>query len=358
MVIFVFRSGFTSGVLKKGGCLFRFSTEGFAVMLRVESSLYCMAVRICRLMLVALIFAPLEAVSVTLTLSKEGPKTAYEGEVIEYSLEIVNTGNSAIEGIEVLEALPMEVDFVDATPTPGGVYNPVTGVWALQILATVEQDNTAGLTIQALVGTNLIADPAMFISTTNRADIVVPVLPEPITAEVITNIVCGFCIDWEILSVEPDIEDKVDNDGYKSKYIFYVKIANNGPVKSDATVQITHFGISGGGVGHVELNPSQPVAVSLDAGKVQTITYSTGWTNGPDSDFKVSWGFEVNDVSLMDPILSNTASGSFEGDVKGGSGGGGCTISEQKAIDILWLFFLILTCVWYSNRKIQLLGIK
>jgi uncharacterized repeat protein (TIGR01451 family) len=323
------------------------------VTLRFDSSASGMQVIVYRFMCIVLLVSPLEAESDTLTLSKEGPKTAYEGDLIEYSLEILNTGGSAIEGIEVLDALPVEVDFVDATPTPDGMYNPVTGAWTLPALGTGEQDNTAGLTIQALVGTNLSADTATFVSTTNRADIVAPILPEPITAEVTTNIVCAFCIDWEILSVKPDFEGKVDDDGYKDRYLFYVKVINNGPVKSEATVRATHFSISGGGggYGNVGLSPAEPVAVSLDAGEIKTLTYSTNWQNGPESDYKVSWEFEINDASLMDPILPNTASGSFNGDVKGGSGGGGCTISEQKAIDTLWLFFLILCCIRFVSVK-------
>lgn len=322
--------------------------------LRVDSSASSMRVMTCRFMCIVLLVSPLEAVSDMLTLSKVGPKTAYEGDLIEYSLEILNTGGSATGGIEVLDALPVEVDFVDATSTPDGMYNPVTGAWTLPALGTGEQDNTAGLTIQALVETNLIVDPAMFVIVTNQADIISPIIHEPITAKTITNIVCAFCIDWEILSVEPGFEDKVEDYEYKSKYLFYVKVTNNGPAKSEATVRATHFSLSGGGFGNVELSPSEPVAVSLEVGEVKTLTYSTGWKNGPESDYKMSWEFEINDVSLVDPILPNTASGSFKGDVKGGSGGGGgCTINEQKAIDTLWLFFLILCCIWFVMRKLQ-----
>ena len=305
-------------------------------------------------MFMALLVVPFEAVGDTLTLGKEGPKTAYEGDLIEYSLGVLNTGVSPIEGMEVLDALPVEVDFVDATSTPDAVYDPVSGTWTLPTLGSGEHENAAGLTIQALVRANLIVDPAMFVSVTNEADIISPILPEPITAKAITNIVCAFCIDWEILSVEPGFEDKVEDNEYKSKYLFYVKVANNGPAKSEATVRATHFSLSGGGFGNVELSPSEPVAVSLEAGEVKTLTYSTGWKNGPDSDYEMSWEFEINDVSLVDPILPNTVSGSFKGDVKGGSGGGGgCMINEQEAIDTVWLFFLILTCIWYFGRKIQ-----
>ena len=109
----------------------------------------------------------------------------------------------------------------------------------------------------------------------------------------------------------------------------------------------------------MELSPAEPVTVSLDVGEVKTLTYSTGWKNGPDSDYKMSWEFEINDIFLIDPILPNTASGSFKGNVKGGSGGGGgCTISEQGAIDTVWLRLLILTCIWYVSRNMLSVRIK
>ena len=45
-------------------------------------------------------------------LTKEGPKTAYEGDVIEYTLEIENSGMTIIEGAEVL--VRCHTDTVDA----------------------------------------------------------------------------------------------------------------------------------------------------------------------------------------------------------------------------------------------------
>ena len=73
--------------------------------------------------LTVLFFASGIAASDPLILNKEGVKTAFEGDLIEYHLEVVNAGAVSIDGVEVLDVLPAEVDFVDAIPTPGGVYN-------------------------------------------------------------------------------------------------------------------------------------------------------------------------------------------------------------------------------------------
>jgi len=301
-----------------------------------------------------LLFSPLSSVSNAIVLTKDGPKTAYEGDLIEYTLAIENSGMTIIEGTEVLDALPSEVDFVDSVSTPGGVYNPLSGIWTLPTLGTGEGEKTAELKIQALMRANLIEDPAKFVTAINMAEVITPVLPEPILAKVTTHIVCAFCIDWEILSVELGYEDKIDDDKYKAMYLFYVRVANNGPVMSEATVSATHFNISGGGYGTVTLMPSVPVAVSLDAGETQILTYTTGWVDGADSDYKMTWVFEVSDVSLLDPILPNTAAGSFEGDVEGGSGGGGgCTINKDAATDPVWVFLLIITSLWYRRCRIR-----
>ena len=92
---------------------------------------------------------PLQGASATLSLSKDGPETAREGDLIEYSLEVVNEGAASVAGIEVLDTLPAEVQFVQATPTPGGTYNSTNGVWTLPTLGTDANDKTAGLQIQA-----------------------------------------------------------------------------------------------------------------------------------------------------------------------------------------------------------------
>ena len=94
---------------------------------------------------------PQVCISGTLSLIKEGPKTAYEGDLIEYSLETVNTGSTIIEGAEILETLPDIVEFVAATPTQDGTYDPVSGIWTLPNLGVSENDKSAGLHIEVLV---------------------------------------------------------------------------------------------------------------------------------------------------------------------------------------------------------------
>ena len=305
---------------------------------------------------IVLLFASRLAASDTLILNKEGVKTAFEGDLIEYNLEVVNAGAVSIDGVEVLDVLPAEVGFVDAIPTPGGVYNPLSGVWSLPTLGTGVGDKTAELIIRAQVGANLITDPTRFVTVTNQADITAPMLPSPVSAEANTNIVCAFCIDWEIVSVVLESDQKVEPpDPFKSRYFLYVQVANNGPVMSEAAVSLTRFNISGGGFSSVKLKPVLPVPVTLDVGESQTITYSTGWHVGPTSDYKISWAFEVNDIARMDPVLPNTAAGSWSGKVKGGpggSGGGGCTINKQATTDPLWLM-IILVGLWRIGRKLR-----
>jgi len=303
-----------------------------------------------------LLFASQVATSDTLILDKKGVKTAYEGDLIEYFLEVVNTGATVIDVVEVLDTLPSEVNFVDAIPTPGGVYNSFSGVWTLPALGTGVNDKTSGLMIRAQVGANLITDPTRFVTVTNRADVIGPILPSPVSAEVNTNIVCAFCIDWEIVSVvlDSDVNADLSSGTYESRYFLHVQVTNNGPVMSGATVGVIHFNISGGGFGSVALFPVLPVPVSLDVGESQTITYSTNWHVGPYSDYTISWEFEVNDIALMDPVLPNTTAGSWKGKVKDGpGGGGGCSINKEATTDPLWLFLFILMSIWRISKKMR-----
>lgn len=290
----------------------------------------------------------------TLTLSMEGPKTAHEGDLLEYSLVVENIGTTIIEGGEVLDKLPTTLEFVDAIPMPEGIYDPASGIWTLPTLGTEENSKTAGLRIHAMVEADLIPDPTEYVTSINMAEAISPVFPETIQAEVRTNIVCAFCIDWEISSVDLGYEDDFDDDKYKSKFLFYVRVVNNGPVESEAKVRNTYFNISGGGYGTVNLSPSDPVAVNIDTGESQQITYSTGWIDGPDSDYELTWEFAISDVSLLDPILPNTASGSWKGDVEGspGGGGGGCTISKQNTFDPLWILLSMLFGLYHRDNKL------
>jgi len=176
------------------------------------------------------------------------------------------------------------------------------------------------------------------------------VLPETIDAEVSTNIVCAFCIDWEIVSVRLGSDYRVEPpDPFQSRFFLYVQVANTGPVASEASVRVTHFSINWGGFGAIELTPALPVPVVLDAGESRTITFSTDWEDGPDSDYTIYRGFEVSDATLIDPVMPNTLSGSWSGKVEGG--GGGCSIDEQETMDPLWLFVLVLPGIRLARRK-------
>lgn len=277
---------------------------------------------------------PPQGASTTLSLAKDGPKTAREGDLIEYSLEVVNEGAASVAGIEVLDTLPVEVQFVQATPTPGGAYNSITGVWTLPMLGTDANDKTAGLQIQALVNQNLINNPDDVVDTTNRAEVIAPLDQTPLDTQVTTNIICSFCIDWKIESVtfdytilDIDLDDDYDLE-IDMRFYLMVKVANNGPVTSDATVHVTRFGVRGVGLGAVTLFPDASVAVTLDPGQTQTIEFKSGREEGDDDDFTAIWEVAISDVALLDPILPNTVSGSYSNEVDGGgSSGGGCFVA-------------------------------
>jgi uncharacterized repeat protein (TIGR01451 family) len=278
---------------------------------------------------------PLQGASAALSLSKDGPKTAREGDLIEYSLEVINEGAASVAGIEVLDTLPAEVQFVQATPTPGGTYNSINGVWTLPTLGTGANDKTAGLQIQVLVNQNLIITPDDVVGITNRAEVITPIDQTPLESQVSTNIVCAFCIDWEIESVtfdyeidDIDIDDDYDDYDIDARFFLWVKVTNNGPVTSDATVTVTKFGVRSGGFGTVTLFPNAPVAVTLDPNQTQTIEFKSGREEGDDFDFTAFWEVAISDVALLDPVLPNTASGSYSADsVDGGSSGGGCFVA-------------------------------
>jgi len=293
---------------------------------------------------------PLSA-SETLTLLMEGVKTVYEGDQAEYYLEVENTGAAPVAGVKVLDALPAMVEFVDAIPTSGGTYDPVSGVWTLPDLGTGEDTRSAGLKILVLVQNGLINDPLEFVTAENRAEIIAPLFPETIKAAFSTNIVCAFCIDWEIVSVKLDSDSRVEfPDPLESRFFLYVEVRNNGPVYSDATLSARYFNISGGGFDTVALIPSTPVPVSLDAGETRTITFSTDWEDGPDSNYTISWEFEVSDLSREDPVTPNTVAGSWSGKVTGG-GGGGCSINDSATADPLWLLYLVLAGIYPARSK-------
>ena len=239
----------------------------------------------------------------------------------------------SVAGIQVLDTLPSEVQFVQATPTPGGTYNSMTGVWTLPTLGTGAGDKTAGLQIQALVNLNLINNPDEVVDITNRAEVIAPLDQTPLEAQTTTNIICSFCIDWEIESVTFEAEYLGSNDSYEPKFRFFlwVKVTNNGPVTSDATVTVTDFGIRSGGFGTVTLFPNVPVAVNLDPGQTQTIEFKSNETRGDDLDFTAFWEVAISDLALLDPIAPNTVSGeekaSSDNIRDGSSSSGGCFVA-------------------------------
>ena len=261
---------------------------------------------------------PFHSAGATLSLTNEGPATAREGDLIEYSLEVVNEAATTIAGIEVLDILPAEVQFVQATPTPGGTYDSITGVWTLPTLGIDIDNNTAGLQIEALVNSDLIDSPNDVLDVTNRAELIAPLSQTPLEAQVSTNVVCAFCIDWEIESVKFDW----DPDDYyfydetvEANFYLQVKVINNGPVASDATVSVTKFEIDDGDFRSVTLFPAGPVAVSLNPGQTRTIKFKSDREEVDDSGFTASWEVEISDVALLDPILPNTSSGSSSDEI-------------------------------------------
>ncbi|MGB5259346.1 MAG: DUF11 domain-containing protein [Gammaproteobacteria bacterium] len=268
-------------------------------------------------LLAVLLVFPLADACAALTLTKDGPKTAREGDLVEYRLEVVNDGMTSVAGVGVLDTLPAELTFVQATPTPGGAYDSTTSVWSLPTLGTDAASKTAGLRLEVMVNQNLIANPTDVLTATNRAEVIAPVVQMPLEAQANTNIVCAFCIDWAILSVQLDSAYTSFPDPFELRLFLDVEVANNGPIASDATVSVMHFDISGGGYGAVALFPVLPVAVSLNAGEAQMLTFATNWLPVPDSAYTVSWEFGVNDVALLDPIMPNIAAGSWTGTVEG-----------------------------------------
>lgn len=266
--------------------------------------------------LALLLAMPAATVGETLSLTKSGPSTAREGDLIEYRLEVVNQGTTSVTGVQLLDTLPDAVEFVQAVSIPGGIFDPATGIWTLPPLGTGAEDSAAELRLQALVRSGLLTDPNDTVAAINSATLIAPEPPEPIAAQVTTKIVCASCIDWEILSVGLNTEHRSNLPNIReTRFLLNVQVANNGPVASEGTVTATHFDVSGGDFKpSLNLEPSLPVPVSLGAGETQTITFVTNWAEGPFSTYTIFWEFEVSDESLLDPVLPNTAAGSWTGD--------------------------------------------
>jgi uncharacterized repeat protein (TIGR01451 family) len=269
--------------------------------------------------------------SATLTLTKNGPKTAREGDLIEYRLEIVNEGSVHFDGVEVLDTLPVTVEFLQAVSMPSGLYEPATGIWTLPRLGTSEEDRAAELRLQALVRSNLLVEPNDVAVAINRARVTTPETAEPIEAELATNILCAFCIDWEILSVSLASDSRLDtqHETVELRFDLHVQVTNNGPIASEGTVRATDFSVIGGNFHPtLILGPTLPVAVALAPSETQTVTFGTNWADLPTSNYTIAWEFQVADTSLMDPVMPNTVSGSYTGEgYDNDSGGAGCFIA-------------------------------
>ena len=279
------------------------------------------------------------------SLSMDGPKIVREGDLIEYQVMLVNEGPAAIDGVEVLDKLPAGTDFVDAKPLPDGAFDPLTGIWTVPSLGSSEKDRTASLILQVLVHTNLLANSDTVEKLVNRAEVIAPPLSTEEKARHTSSVICPFCNDWEMLS--PKISTRLNSDGYDGydavRYVLDVYVANNGPVRSEATVSATYFSASGGGFGKMKLKPYLPVRITLGAGEARRVRFLTTWEDLPESNYWISADFEVNDVSLHDPIKPNAVSATWKGKVDGdnSSSSGGCTLNPKNGFDPVWLLLLL-----------------
>lgn len=263
-----------------------------------------------------------QASHASLDFTLDAPNTARENDRIEYSLEIVNRGAMDVAGVVVRNVLPAEVQFEQATPTPGGTYDSNTGTWTLPTLGTAANDERAGLLIEVLVDQNLIADPADVVTITDTAEVVAP--PEQIPLEVTadTKVLCSTCNDWRIDAVNFSFDlDNIEvnfyppNPGVRDfdvRFYFAVKVTNNGPVTSTADLSVASFDLSTPGFHPVVLQPDLPVAVTLDPGQSEVIDFQSPWVDGDeeDAEFRASWRFDIVDQGLLDPVEPNSASGS------------------------------------------------
>ena len=277
------------------------------------------------ILLVLLLVIPLEAIADTITLTKNGPLTAREGDLIEYRLNVVNESNTDIDNVRVLDSLPTEVDFVEAMSTLGGIFEPSTGIWEIPTLGTSEANKTAELQLRVLIKADIISGPIGVVTVTNHAALLSPTPIDPNEAIHSTNIVCASCIDWEIVSVKLDAEWRGPDtlDPFEMRYLLYVTVTNNGPVASQASLTSSYFNVNY--ASYLTLQPSIQVIVSLNQGETETFVYETSWAEGPTSDYTVAWEFAITDDALLDPVEPNTVSGSWTGIVT--EGGKGCFIA-------------------------------
>ncbi len=312
---------------------------------------------IMHVLLAVLVALPSVVSGAEINLTMYGPKVVREGDLVEYRLILENAGQDAIDGIEVTDFLPASTDFVDAKPQPFGTYDPLTGIWAVPTLGTGEDDRTAGLVLQVLVHTNLLADSNDVDTLVNRAEVTVPAMDTAETASVTSYIVCPFCIDWQVLDAK--ILSRLSSDGYSYdgiRFVIDVFVANNGPVSSEATVTATYFSVSGGGFGKVQLKPDSPVRIALDAGASRRVRFLSTWEDLPESNYWVAANFAVNDVALHDPIKSNTVEAIWKAEVDGdgsssSDGSGGCTLNVKNGLDPVWMLLALLPFMRLLRRE-------
>jgi uncharacterized repeat protein (TIGR01451 family) len=272
----------------------------------------------CSLLLLLLLVMPFQVIGDTIMLTKSGPQTAREGDLIEYRLKAINESNTDIDNVRVLDDLPAEVDFVEAISTLNGVYEPSSGIWEVPILGTSELNKTAELQLRVLVKADILSSPNDVVTVTNHAGLLSPAPTDPNEVAQSTNIVCASCIDWEIVSVKLDSEWRGPDtlDPFEMRYLLYVTVVNNGPVASQGSLTSTYFNVSY--TPSLTLQPDLPVMVSLDEGETKTFLYSTNWVEGPDSTYTIAWEFTIIDDSFLDPVEPNVVSGLWTGEVTGG----------------------------------------
>ena len=91
--------------------------------------------------------------------------TASVGDVVTFTVSVVNKGPNATAGVTVDDLLPNGLAFVSATPTVGS-YNNTTGIWTIGQLA---KDATASMVIKAIA--NATAKNCAEVETANQQDI-------------------------------------------------------------------------------------------------------------------------------------------------------------------------------------------
>jgi hypothetical protein len=91
----------------------------------------------------------------------------------------------------------------------------------------------------------------------------------------------------------------------------------------------------------------------LQAGESRSVRFLTTWEDLPESNYWITADFEVNDVSLHDPIRPNAVSATWKGKGNGGdsSSGGGCTLNPKNGVDPLWLLLVLLPLVRLAGRS-------